>query len=122
MKDFQFNDHSRPNRTGGGVSIFLGKGFMIHRRLHSGHLYGGIRATTNGLKTSRGPGSEPVTTQLLHLGPSARDHYAMRLDKERKEKEEAQRQLVLQKEQSLQVEAQKQPLAKEKTFRAKRKH
>ena len=95
---------------------------MIHRRLHCGHLYGGIRATTDGLKTSRGPGSEPITRQLLHLGPSAHDHYTMCLDKERKEKEEAQKQLDLQKEQSLQMEAQKQPLAKEKTFRAKRKH
>ena len=43
----------------------------------------------------------------------------MRLDKERKEKEEAQKQLVLQKEQSLQMEGQKQPLAKD--FQSKEK-
>ena len=71
----------------------------------------GIRATTDGLK---GPGSVPITKQLLQLGRSAHAHYAMRLDKERKKKEEVQKQLTQQREQALQMEAQKQQLAKEK--------
>ena len=74
----------------------------------------GIRATNDGLKAFKGPGSVPITKQLLQLGRSAHAHYVMRLDKERKEKEEAQNQLILQREQALQMEAQEQQLAKEK--------
>ena len=43
-------------------------------------------------------------------------HYVLRLDKDKKEKEEAQKQLTLQKEQAAQMEAQKQQLAKEKNL------
>ena len=74
----------------------------------------GICATTDGLKAFKGPGSVPVTKQLLQLGRSAHAHYVLRLDKDKKEKEEAQKQLTLQKEQAAQMEAQKQQLAKEK--------
>ena len=74
----------------------------------------GIPATTDGLKAFKGPGSVPITKQLLQLGRSAHDHYVLRLDKDKKEKEEAQNQLTLQKEQAAQMEAQKQQLAKEK--------
>ena len=74
----------------------------------------GIRATTDGLKAFKGPGSVPITKQLLQLGRSAHAHYVLRLDKDKKEKEEAQKQLALQKEQAAQMEAQKQQLAKEK--------
>ena len=73
-----------------------------------------IRAKTDGLKAFKGPGSVPVTKQLFQLGCSAHAHYAMHLDKERKEKEEVQKQLTQQREQALQMEAQKQQLAKEK--------
>ena len=74
----------------------------------------GIPATTDGLKAFKGPGSVPVTKQPLQLGRSAHAHYVLRLDKDKKEKEEAQKQLTLQKEQAAQMEAQKQQLAKEK--------
>ena len=74
----------------------------------------GIRATTDGLKAFKGPGAVPVTKQLLQLGRSAHAHYVTRLEKERKEKEEAQKQLTLKKEEALQMETQKQKLAKEK--------
>ena len=74
----------------------------------------GIRATTDRLKAFKGPGSVPITKQLLQLGRSAHAHYVLRLDKDKKEKEEAQKQLTLQKEQAAQMEAQKQQLAKEK--------
>ena len=74
----------------------------------------GIRATTDGLKAFKGPGSVPITKQLLQLGRSAHAHYAMRLDKERKKKEEVQKQLTQQREQALQMEAQKQQLVKDK--------
>ena len=56
----------------------------------------------------------PITKQLLQQGRSAHAHYAMRLEKEQKEKQEAQKQLTLQREQALQMEAQKQQLNKEK--------
>ena len=74
----------------------------------------GICATTDGLKAFKGPGSVPITKQLLQLGRSAHAHYVLRLDKDKKEKEEAQKQLTLQKEQAAQMEAQKQQLAIEK--------
>ena len=74
----------------------------------------GIRATSDGLNAFKGLGSVPITKQLLQLGRSAHAHYAMRLEKERKEKQEAQNQLTLQREQALQMEAQKQRLSKEK--------
>ena len=74
----------------------------------------GIRATTDGLQASKGPGSVPVTKQLLQLGRSAHAHYVLRLDKDKKEKEEAQKQLTLQKEQAAQMEAQKQQLCQRK--------
>ena len=74
----------------------------------------GICATTDGLKAFKGPGSVPVTKQLLQLGRSAHAHYVLHLDKDKKEKEEAQKQLTLQKEQAAQMEAQKQQLAIEK--------
>ena len=46
-----------------------------------------IPATTDGsLKAFQGPGSVPITKQLLQLGRSAHAHYAMRSEKERKEK------------------------------------
>ena len=68
----------------------------------------GIHATTDGLKAFKGPGSVPITKQLLQLGRSAHAHYVLRLDKG-----EAQTQLA-QKEPAAQMEAQKQQLAKEK--------
>ena len=74
----------------------------------------GIRATSDGLKTFKCPGSGPITKQLLQQGRSAHAHYAMRLEKEQKEKQEAQKQLTLRREQALQKEAQKQQLNKEK--------
>ena len=74
----------------------------------------GIRATTDRLKAFKGPGSVPITKQLLQLGRSAHAHYVLRLDKDKKEKEGAQKQLTLQKEQAAQMEAQKQQLAREK--------
>ena len=73
----------------------------------------GIRAT-DGLKAFEGPGSVPITKQLLQLGRSAHAHYVLRLDKDENEKEKVQKQLTFQKEQSAQMEAQKQQLAKEK--------
>ena len=73
-----------------------------------------IRATSDGLKTFKCPGSVPITKQLLQQGRSAHAHYAMRLEKEQKEKQAAQKQLTLQREQALQMEAQKQQLNKEK--------
>ena len=73
----------------------------------------GIHATTDGLKAFKGPGSVPITKQLLQLGRSAHAHYVLRLDKDKKGKEEAQEQLTRRKEQVAQMEAQKQ-LAKEK--------
>ena len=49
------------------------------------------------------------------LGCSAHAHYAMCLEKERKEKEETRKQLLtLQREQALQLEAQKRQLSREK--------
>ena len=74
----------------------------------------GIRATSDGLKAFKLPGSVPITKQPLQLGRSARAHYAMHLEKEQKEKQEAQKQLTLQREQALQMEAQKQQLSEEK--------
>ena len=74
----------------------------------------GIRLTTDRLKAFKGPRSVPITKQLLQLGRSAHAHYVLRLDKDKKEKEEAQKQLTLQKEQAAHMEAQKQQLAKEK--------
>ena len=74
----------------------------------------GIRATSDGLKTFKCPGSVPITKQLLQQGRSAHAHYAMHLEKEQKEKKEAQKQLTLQREQALQMEAQKQQLNKER--------
>ena len=74
----------------------------------------GIPATTDGLKAFKGPGSVPITKQLLQMGRSAHAQYVLRLDKDKKEKEEAQKQLTLQKEQAAQMEAQKQQLAQEK--------
>ena len=56
----------------------------------------------------------PVTKQLPPLGRSAHAHNVTRLEKERKEKEEAQKQLTLQKYDALQMERQKQRFAKEK--------
>ena len=84
-------------------------------RVHlSEALINGIRATSDGLKAFKGPGSVPITKQLLQLGRSAHAHYAIRLEKERKEKEEAQKQLTLHREQALQMEAQKRQLSREK--------
>ena len=40
----------------------------------------GIRATSDGLKAFNGPGSVPITSQLLKLGRSAHEHYVMRLE------------------------------------------
>ena len=58
----------------------------------------GIRATTDGLKAFIGPGAVPaVTKQLPQMGRSAHAHNVTRLEKEHKEKEEAQKQLTLQK-------------------------
>ena len=74
----------------------------------------GIRATSDGLKAFKGPGSVPITKQLLQLGRSAHAHYALRLEEERKEKKEAQKQLALQREQALQMEAQKRKLSRQK--------
>ena len=74
----------------------------------------GIRATTDGLKAFKGPGAVPVTKQLPQMGRSVYAHYVTCLEKERKEKEEAQKQLTLQKEEALQMEAQKQRFAKAK--------
>ena len=74
----------------------------------------GIPATTDELKAFKGPGFVPVTKQPFQLGRSAHAHYVLRLDKDKKEKEEAQKQLTLQKEQAAQMEAQKQQLAQEK--------
>lgn len=68
----------------------------------------GIRETTDGLKAFKNHGSVPITRQLLQLGRSAHAHYVMCLDKERTEKEEAQNQLILQREQVLEMETQKQ--------------
>ena len=48
------------------------------------------------------------------MGCSAHTQYAMRLEKEQEEKEEAQKQLTLQREQALQMEAQKRQLRREK--------
>ena len=74
----------------------------------------GICATTDGLKAFKGPGAVPVTKQLPQMGRSVHAHYVTCLEKERKEKEEAQKQLTLHKEEALQMEAQKQRFAKEK--------
>ena len=71
----------------------------------------GIRATSDGLKAFKGPSSVPITKQL-QLGRSAHAHYTMRLEKERKE--EARDQFILQREQALQMKAQKRQLIKEK--------
>ena len=49
-------------------------------------------------KAFKVPGSVPITNQLLQLGCSARAHYAKHLEKERKEKEEAQKQLTVYRE------------------------
>ena len=67
----------------------------------------GIRATTDGLKAFIGPGAVPVTKQLPQMGRSAHAHNVTRLEKEHKEKEEAQKQLTLHKEEALEMEAQK---------------
>ena len=76
----------------------------------------GIRATSDGLKTFKCPGSVPITKQLLQQGCSSHAHYAMRLEKEQKEKQEAQKQLALQ------MEAQKQnSIKKRKIYSVKRK-
>ena len=48
------------------------------------------------------------------LGCSAHAHYAMCLENKRKEKEETRKQLTLQREQALQLEAQKRQLSREK--------
>jgi len=40
----------------------------------------GIRATSDGMKAFEGPGSVPITKQLLQLVCSARANYVMRLD------------------------------------------
>ena len=75
----------------------------------------GIRATSDGLKTFKCPGSVPITKQLLQQGRSSHAHYAMRLEKEQKEKQEAQKQLALQ------MEAQKQnSIKKRKSQKGKR--
>ena len=74
----------------------------------------GIRATTDGLKAFKVPGAVPVAKQLLQMGRSADAHNVTLLKKECKEKEEAQKQLTLQKDGALQMEAQKQRFAKEK--------
>ena len=63
----------------------------------------------------------PITKQLLQLGRSAHAHYVMRLEKERKEKEEAQKQLTLQREQALQMEAQKRQLREKKDLQCEEK-
>ena len=71
-----------------------------------------IRAITDGLKAFKGPGSVPITRQLLQLTCAAHVNYVMHLDKEQKEQEEAKKQHTLQREQVLPVEAQKQQLTK----------
>ena len=82
----------------------------------------GIRATSDGLKTFKCPGSVPITKQLLQQGRSAHAHYAMHLEKEQKEKKEAQKQLTLQREQALQMQVQKQnSIKKRKIYSVKRK-
>ena len=82
----------------------------------------GIRATSDGLKTFKCPGSLPITKELLQQGRSAHAHYAMRLEKKQKEKQEAQKQLTLQREQALQMGAQKQNSAKKrKIYSVKRR-
>ena len=73
-----------------------------------------IKCKSDGLKTFKGPGAVPVTKQLLQMSHSAHAHNVTRLEKDCKEKEEAQKQLTLQKEEALQMEAQKQRFAKEK--------
>ena len=55
-----------------------------------------------GLKAFEGPGVVPVTKQLLQLSCSAHALYVMHLEKDQNEKEEAKRQLNLQKERALQ--------------------
>ena len=50
--------------------------------------FNGIPATSHGLKTFKCPGSVPITKQLLQQGRSPHAHYAMRLEKEQKEKQE----------------------------------
>ncbi|KAK2565467.1 hypothetical protein P5673_010532 [Acropora cervicornis] len=65
----------------------------------------GIRSTSDGLKAFKCPASVPITKQLLQLGRSAHAHYVMRLEKEQKDKQEAQKQLTLHREQALQMEA-----------------
>ena len=56
----------------------------------------------------------PIAKQLLQLGCSAHTQYAMRLEKEQKEKGEAHKQLTLQREQVLQMETQKRQLNRQK--------
>ena len=58
-------------------------------------------------KAFKGPGSVPIAKQFVQLGHSAHAQYAMCLEEEWKEKEKAQKQLTLQREQALQMEAQK---------------
>ena len=54
------------------------------------------------LKVFEGPGVVPVTKELVQLGCSAHTLYVMHLGKEQTEKEEAYKQLNLQKEGALQ--------------------
>ena len=94
---------------------FLSVKSITHDRVHlSEASINRIRATSDGLKAFKSPGSVPITKQLLQLRRSAHGHYAMHLEKERKEKEEAQKHLTLQREQPLQMEVQKQQPSKEK--------
>ena len=81
----------------------------------------GIHATTDGLKAFKGPGSVPITKQLLRLGRSAHAHHVLHLDKDKKEKEEVQKQLTLQKERAAQMEAQKQLATEKKDLNSKEK-
>ena len=98
----------------GNAEVERGKSVTDDRVRLSEASINGIHATSDGLKAFKGPGSVLITKQLLQLGRSAHAHYVLRLDKDKKEKEEAQKQLTLQKEQAAKMEAQKQQLAKEK--------
>lgn len=94
-------------------SLILGHGNAEVERVWEASI-NGIRATTDGLKAFEGPGSVPITRQLLQLVRSVHANYVILLDKEQKEKKEAKKYLTLQKEQTLQMEAQQRQLTKGK--------
>ena len=94
-------------------SLILGHGNAEVERVWEASI-NGIRATTDGLKAFEGPGSVPITRQLHQLVRSVHANYVILLDKEQKEKKEAKKYLTLQKEQTLQMEAQQRQLTKGK--------